>query len=91
MTRITRKMLESRIEYINTVLGTPLTPYTKTDSGFSANIGNLHLSQAYGGYCVHEMHNDAGGVSTPIWAGHIPARDAYGRMCAFVNGLRYKE
>jgi hypothetical protein len=91
MNRITRKMLESRIEYINTVLGTPLTPYTKTDSGLSANIGNLHLSQAYGGYCVHRMHNDAGGVSTPIWAGHIPARDAYERICAFVNGLRYKE
>jgi hypothetical protein len=45
---------------------------------------------AYGGYCIHRMQNDEGGVSTPIWSGHIPARDAYECGWAFVRGLQFK-
>jgi hypothetical protein len=89
MNRITRKHLQSRIETINSILGMPETPYTRTNEEFNANIGNFHLSQAYGGYCVHRMCNQSGGVSTPIWVGHIPAREAYERICASIIGLTF--
>ena len=87
--RITKKLLQSRIETINSILGMPETPYTRTEDKFSANIGNFSLSQASGGFCVHRMCNENGGVSTPIWAGHISSREAYERICAFIAGLTF--
>ena len=89
MNRITKKLLQARIETINSILGMPETPYTRTDDKLVANIGNFYLSQAYGGYCVNRMCNENGGVSTPIWAGYIPAREAYERICAFIAGLTF--
>lgn len=90
MNRITKKLLQSRIDTINSILGLPATPYTLQGDGTrSANIGTFHLSQAYGGYCVAVLVNDAGGCSSPIWHGHIPAREAYERICAFIAGLTF--
>jgi hypothetical protein len=92
MNRITRKTLESRIETLNSILGNNPNPYTRQDDGkLVANIGTLYLSQAYGGYCVNRMCNESGGCSSPIWDGHIPTRDAYELICAFMRGLDYKE
>jgi len=91
MNRITKKNLQARIETINSILNRPATPYTQVDGKLVANLGNFSLSQAYGGYCVHLMVNDGGGVSTPIWYGHIPARDAYERISAFIAGLTFSK
>lgn len=91
MNRITKKQLQSRIDTINSILNRPSTPYSQVDGNLIANIGNLSLSQAYGGYGVHLMVNESGGVSNPIWHGHIPARDAYWRLCAFISGLDFKK
>ncbi len=91
MNRITKKQLQSRIETINSILNRPATPYSQVDGKLVANIGNFSLSQCYGGYCVHLMVNDGGGVSTPIWYGHIPARDAYERLSAFIAGLQFSK
>ena len=87
MQRITKKQLQARIDTINSILNRPATPYSQVEGKLIANIGNFSLSQAYGGYGVHLMVNENGGVSTPIWNGHIPARDAYERMSAFISGL----
>lgn len=89
MTRITKKLLQARIDTINSILGMPETPYTRTNDKLVANIGNFSLSQAYGGYCVHRMCNEHGGASTPIWICHISARDAYERLSAFIAGLTF--
>lgn len=92
MNRITKKQLQSRIETINSILNRPATPYTKqADGKLIANIGNFSLSQCYGGFGVHLMTNESGGVSTPIWAGHITARDAYERLSAFIAGLTFSK
>lgn len=92
MQRITKKQLQARIDTINSILNRPATPYTKqADGKLIANIGNFSLSQAYGGYGVHLMVNENGGVSTPIWYGHIPARDAYERISAFIAGLTFSK
>lgn len=75
------------IEQINIAKENPLTPYTRDGEKLVANIGNFHLSQAYGGVCVNEIANEAGGCRMPIWCGHIPKRDAEMQLRAYLMGL----
>ena len=87
MERITEKMLQLRIDRLNELTGQPMTPYTKTENGLKANIGNYHLSHAYGGVCVHQMHNDGGGVSCPLNHYHAPKREVFESLGAFIAGI----
>jgi hypothetical protein len=69
-----------------------MEPYTKTTSPsghgiYSANIGNYHLSGAYGGFSLHRMDTDGGGVQDVLGCGHISKRDLYDRMHAFIRGI----
>jgi len=85
--RITVKDLENGIDRLNRIAGTPATPYTKTAKGkFKANAGNYHLSGAYGGYQVMQMVK-SGGCSCPIGAGHVPKRECYETLHAYINGF----
>lgn len=88
MQRITDKQLNALAEYINELTGSPLTPYTKDEAGFRANIGNHHISRAYGGVCLHRMVNEGGGVNCPIIHGHVPKRELFNAMHAYIKGLR---
>ena len=91
MNRITKKTLQARIDTINSILGKPSTPFSFHEDGTRyVNEGVFILTQAYGGYGVGKM-SEEGGVSTPIWYGHIPARDAYERMSAFISGLAFSK
>jgi hypothetical protein len=85
--RITNKQIEAQISHLNRITGSPETPWTRKDGRNTANIGNYHLSQAYGGACVHRMENTGGGVSTPICNGHVPKREIYGLLVAFIAGI----
>jgi hypothetical protein len=88
MYRITLQDIENGLSRLNHMAGTPQTPYTKNADGkFKANIGNYHLSQAYGGCCVHQMLSDGGGITTPITHGHVPKRECYETLHAFINGF----
>lgn len=88
--RITDKMLELKAKRLNEYTGAPLEPYTRNEAGqLKANIGNFHLSHAYGGVCLHRMHNDAGGITTPIISFHTTKRDLYDRMNAFMDGMMF--
>lgn len=86
MNRITKQDLQSVVDRINRVTGSPMEPWTRTDTTFTANIGNYHLSWAYGGVCLERMHNDGGGVSSVI-SGYRSKRELYDRMQAFLSGL----
>jgi hypothetical protein len=89
MERITNAQLETMVRRINESTGSPLEPYTKTETGCRANVGNYHLSGAYGGKSLHRMCSEGGGVSDVFGCGHIPARDLYNRMRAFLDGLHH--
>ncbi len=93
MQRITIKHLERLCEQLNKVTNSPMVPYAKDETAgrYVAQIGNFHISQAYGGYCLHRMHNEGGGVSTPLSGGHGPARDLYNEMHAFLRGLEFAQ
>ena len=83
-------MIRCRVELLNQITGNPPAPYTKTADGkFVANLGNFHLSRAYGGVCIHQMQNLSGGVTTPIFCGHVPMREAYDKLNAFISGIEY--
>ena len=79
--------LKTLVEQINIAKNAPLTPYTNDNWKMRGNVGNYHLSQAYGGVCVHLMANENGGVTTPIWHGHIAKRDAENMIRAFLRGM----
>jgi hypothetical protein len=88
MDRITIKTLRALCERLNRETDSPLEPYTRDATGrFVANVGNYHISQAYGGYCLHRMVGETGGVTCPLYSGHIPARDLYERMHAYLRGM----
>lgn len=92
MQKITLKDLEAVVRRINITTDSPLESYTKDKLGkLVANIGNYHLSGAYGGWCLHRMHNANGGITTPINSGYTTKRDLYNLMHAFILGLESKK
>lgn len=91
MNRITIKHLEALCDHLNKVTGHTREAYRQTADGVKANIGTYYISQAYGGYCLHQMVNEGGGVRTPLIGGHVPARELYGLMQAFIYGIESEE
>ena len=91
MEQITRKDLDHLVNMINRATKSPMEPYTKGENGkFTSNIGNYHLSWAYGGVCLERMENESGGISSVINSGFTTKRDLYNRMRAFLDGLQAK-
>ena len=87
--RITEDMLKAKVEELNKLLGRPETAYTKQiGSGAKSNIGNIHVSYAYGGAELHEMMNDWGGVNTLSRGGYVSKRELYAQVSAMVTGIR---
>lgn len=87
MNRITEKHLQAIIDRLNRITGSPAAPYVDG----KAQIGNYHLSHAYGGVCLHRMHNDGGGVSSPLSTGHVTKRELAGLLHAFIAGINTSE
>jgi len=83
MNRITEAHLQAKIDRLNKITGSPAEPYTDG----KANIGNYHLSHAYGGVCLHRMHNEGGAVSSPLSTGHVTKRELAGLLSAFIAGV----
>lgn len=81
--RITEKFLQSKVDYLNKITGSPVEPYANG----KAQIGNYHLSHAYGGVCLHRMHSDGGAVSSPLSTGHISKRELASLLSAFIAGI----
>ena len=86
-TRTTIANLQAVVDRINRVTGSPSTPWRREGDRNRANIGNYHLSHAYGGVCLHRMANESGGVTTPLGLGHVTKREMYEQMHAFARGL----
>lgn len=87
MNRITDKHLQAKIDWLNKITGSPSEPYV----GGKAQIGCYHLSHAYGGVCLHRMHNEGGGVTSPLSCGHVPKRELAGLLDAFIKGITLQQ
>lgn len=87
MERITQKDLECLTDRINKATNSPMASYTRTDGISKANIGNYHLSYAYGGVKLERMCNESGGVNTVSIGGFGTKRELYNWMQAFLSGM----
>ncbi len=87
--RITIEDLNYAAEVINQLTGNHAMQYTIGPDGMKANIGNYHISGAYGGYALHQMVNEGGGI-TEIFSGYRPKRELYNLMQAYIKGLQAK-
>ena len=89
MQKITRKDLDSAVNLINRITGNEPEPYRKEGDKWVTNIGNFHVSGAYGGYALHRMCNEAGGISDIFQRGHMPMRELYDLIHAYRKGIEY--
>ena len=88
MERITKQQLEALTKWINELTGNPVTPYAKDKDGkYKPQANCYHLSGAYGGYALHQMCETGSGVHD-IFGGHMPKRELYNKMHAFIKGIR---
>jgi len=88
MERITRAQLDYLVSKINKQLNRPEEPYSKDAAGrYKANIGNFHISGAYGGVSLEETCTDGGGVTSTFRCGHVSKRELYTRLVAFLDGI----
>jgi len=82
--RITEKMLQRKVDLLNEMTGNPAGSWEKAGK---ANIGNYHLSFAYGGVALNQMTNTGGGVTDIFSVGHMPKRELFYRICAYCDGI----
>jgi len=85
--RVTTEQLEAIVARINMITNSPLKPYESVDGKYVAQVGNYHLSQAYGGFSLHRMGNTSGGTSDVLSVGHVPKKEIANLMHAFIRGL----
>ena len=86
--RITSKNLENLCEHLNKLTDNPIEPYTKNASGdYDANVGAYLISGAYGGWALHQMDNDKGGERDVLSSGHVPARELFNLIHAYLRGM----
>ncbi len=85
--RITQKDIEQAANRINDAKGAPTATHTRENGVYRSNIGNYHISYAYGGVSLHKMTNEGGGVEDVFRCGHVTKRDLYNRMQAFLTAI----
>jgi hypothetical protein len=88
--RITIKHLRPLVDRLNRTAGTSLEPWSRGEDGkLRSNIGNFHIDSAYGGYSLHQMANECGGIRDVFGVGHVSARALYDQIHAFLRGIEY--
>lgn len=89
--RITKKSLQDKVNTINSLLKTEPEPYAAPPvepfAGLRANVGNYHLSMAYGGYALNRMVNESGGAADVFNKGHMSARELSDLLHGFIAGI----
>ena len=84
--RILKSDLEYLVSRLNAATGRPQQPY---ENGV-ANIGNYHLSWAYGGVKLHEMVTDGGGIRNVLGIGYETKRKCYEAIQHFLRGVEVR-
>ena len=90
MKRITDKILQAKVDYLNELTNSPPNPYTRDpETGkLTGNVGAHYLSSAYGGANVYRLANDAGGVTTPLGNYRRPRRELADALDNYAAGYR---
>lgn len=83
--RITIRDLNVRCGTLNKITGSPAT-FWNTDNE-NINVGHYYIDRAYGGFSLERTTSNTGAVMLPLSMGHIPARDLYNRINAYISGI----
>ena len=83
MRRVTVNELQAIVDRINRITNSPLESWVNRKS----QIGNYHLSFAYGGVSLHRMTTEGGGVSDVLSCGHVSKRELQRMMFSYIYGL----
>ena len=86
MQRITKRNLEALCDRLNTLTNSP--PQQFRAGTLDAQVGHHYISGAYGGHQLVRVTNPQGGVTTLLGTGHIPARQLYDLMQAYMAGIK---
>lgn len=79
--RVSERDLRVKVDNLNRQLG--FTIDWEEPRGWHREVGSVRLAGAYGGYGVHQLANDAGGVHDLMYGYDTK------RACAdFLNGMR---
>ena len=81
MKRITERQLEIMTERLNEIVGFDENVKYST-------IGAYTISYAYGGVSLHQYVNEHGAIKDVFSCGHIPKRDLYNRIMAYMEGMK---
>lgn len=87
MPRVKMKDLEAAVRRLNRLTESPEVPWTHETGKLTANIGNYHLSGAYGGWTLHRLDTAGGGVTEPLRCGYVSKRELLTLIHAFINGI----
>ena len=82
MNRITEKMIDAKVDYLNKLTKNNLEVWTDRKS----NIGTYYVESAYGGHQLVQITNESGGC-TPITYGFVSKRELYRLICIYINGV----
>ena len=86
--RVTKKQLESKIEYLNKVAGTPETGFRLLKDGtWRSNPNHYYLQGAYGGWKLEQTCGNHGGANDPISMGFVSKRECYELVAAYIRGI----
>lgn len=86
MRRIKISDLEAQVRHLNDLTNSPQSTWIETNGKYLAQIGNYHLSGAYGGYGLHRIVTLGGGVDD-IFYGHYSKRELYEKIDAYLRGI----
>ena len=86
MYRVTKKRLQSQVDYLNKLVGAAQEPYRQSDGKFCANVGTYLINYDYNQPQLQKLENESGGVSDPF--GYRGTKAEIDRMLsAFIRGI----
>ena len=77
--RITQKMLEKRVDYLNKITGFENAEYS--------TIGSYCLDYAYGGVNLNQYTNEHGAVKAPFSCGFTTKHNLFDLINAYIAGI----
>ncbi len=89
MTRITVKNLRNLCANLNKITGSPAEMFGQREGCGTKpfNVGHYLIDTGYGGYSLSRITTTTGGESNVLSISHIPARELYEQMHAFLRGI----
>jgi cytolysin (calcineurin-like family phosphatase) len=85
--RISAGHMNAKLHRLNVLLDRPVDTYTEAGA---ANVGNIHLHSAYGGWTLDVIANERGGVHVMLDWQRRTYREMYDILSAMIVAIELK-